>query len=102
MGKPDDRRTVELDPKRLAELTQSSSDDRNATRSVPDNAQQMRMPRTKTLDDPMTTGLLAEVARRSQTTEFDAEVIETLLDQIDDADNQSDEQKSHPRVVRRA
>ena len=49
----------------------------------------------------MTTGLLAEVARRSQTQEFDSEVIETLLDQIDDAD-QSGEQKSHPRVVRRA
>ena len=102
MGKADDRRTVELDPKRLAELTQGSSDDRTATRPVTDNAQQMRVPRTKTLDDPMTTGLLAEVARRSQTVEFDSEVIETLLDQIDDAETESGEQKSHPRVVRRA
>lgn len=102
MGKPDDRRTVELDPKKLAELTQGSSDSPNATRPVTDKGQQMRVPRTKTLDDPMTTGLLAEVARRSQTVEFDSEVIETLLDQIDDAQSgDQTEQKSHPRVVRR-
>ena len=101
MGKADDRRTGELDPKQLAALTQSSSEDRSATPAVTDNAQQVRLPRTNTLHDPMTTGLLAEVARRSQTVEFEPEVIETLLEQIDDADSQSDEQKSHPRVVRR-
>jgi hypothetical protein len=90
MGKPDDQRTAELD-----------RTDEAATRPVTDGEHQMRLPRTQTLDDPLTTGLLAEVARRSQTVEFEPEVIETLLEQIDDADVEIDQKKSHPRVMRR-
>ena len=78
MGKGDHRKTRELDPVQLAELTERSSGDRTATPSL-------TLGRTKTLDDPLTTGLLAEVSRRSQTQEFAGEVIEAMLDQIDDA-----------------
>jgi hypothetical protein len=97
MGKGDHRKTRELDKAQLAELTERSSEDRTATPNV-------TLGRTKTLDDPMTTGLLAEVSRRSQTQEFEGEVIDALLESIDDGDTAlivDSAPGSHPRVTRR-
>lgn len=79
MGKGDNRITKELDPKQLAELAKAASDDHAAP----------VLGRTKTIDDPMTTALLAEVAQRSKTADFDQEVVEDLLDEV------------HPRLRRR-
>jgi hypothetical protein len=71
MGNGDHRKTRELDKARLAELTESTTP-------------AVTLGRTKTLDDPLTTGLLAEVARSAQTKEFDPEAIQELLDNADD------------------
>lgn len=99
MGKGDDnkaRPTRELDPWTLAALTHSTAEPMTETEAVEEEpTPQVTLGRTKTLDDPMTTGLLAEVARRSKTVEFDKEVIEILLDSIDQQDT------SHPRLKRR-
>ena len=51
--------------------------------------------RTKTLHDPMTTGLLAEVARRSQTAEFDEDQIKEILEKANVGD------AGHPHTRRR-
>ena len=87
MGKGDNRITKEFDPKKLAELTKAASDEDHASPVL-------AVGRTKTLDDPMTTALLAEVAQRSKTADFDREVIDVLLDSIDEAAH-------HPHVRRR-
>lgn len=88
MGKGDNRITKEFDPKKLAELTKATgnADEDHA-------APILSVGRTKTLDDPMTTALLAEVAQRSKTADFDREVIEVLLDSIEDT--------THPHIRRR-
>ena len=52
--------------------------------------------RAATIDDPFTTGLLAEVARRSQTAEFDDDVIQDLLDNFDSGETH------HPHTRRRS
>lgn len=87
MGKADNRITKEFDPRQLAELTKAAADEDHADAIV-------AVGRTKTLDDPMTTALLAEVAQRSKTVDFDREVIDVLLDSIDD-------KAQHPNVKRR-
>jgi hypothetical protein len=78
------RRTVRLDGRKLAELTKQA---RQAEPAEPEAGQAnpgtpaegpLATPRTTTLDDPFTTSLLAEVARRSRT-------IELSPAQIDDA-----------------
>ena len=51
------------------------------------------MSRSQTLHDPMTTQLLAEVARRLQTMELE---VPENVDEIEDAD-----ETSHPNVLRR-
>jgi hypothetical protein len=98
MGKADHRKTRELDKARLAELTGQSSGDRTATPAV-------TLGRTKTLDDPLTTGLLAEVSRRSQTTEFDGDALDALREAMNEDDTAVIVDKpikdSHPNVRRR-
>jgi len=97
MGKGDDnkpRQTRELDPWALAALT-LTTEPTTESKAVEDATPPVTLGRTKTLDDPMTTGLLAEVARRSQTVDFDKEVIEILLDSIDQQDT------SQPHLKRR-
>src|SRR5690349_19031921 len=96
MGKRDDitgRRTREFDAARLAALTKEARPDAD------DEAQHIEAPtvgRAATIDDPLTTGLLAEVARRSQTTEFDDELIQDVLTKIDSGET------SHPHTRRRS
>lgn len=98
MGKGDDnktRQTRELDPWALAALTMSTAEPMAESEATEEATPPVTLGRTKTLDDPMTTGLLAEVARRSRTVEFDKEVIEILLDSIDQHDT------SQPHLKRR-
>jgi hypothetical protein len=109
MGKGDHRKTRELDPVRLAELTELASEARTAPSGT---TPPLTLGRTKTLDDPLTTGLLAEVSRRSQTQEFAGDIVEALLDSIDDASNTDEDDGdtafivdaapiTHARVTRR-
>jgi hypothetical protein len=124
MGKRDDirgRSTREFDSARLAALTKhpAGTETKPAepkleakpagtgplprSSSAQSEVQQIDAPpnialgRTTTLDDPMTTGLLAEVARRSQTAEFDEELIKEVLNKIDNG-----AATSHPHVRRRS
>jgi hypothetical protein len=119
MGKRDDirgRSTREFDSARLAALTrkpmgtgavavepkpepepQSDAKPEDTDREVQqiDAPPEIALARAATLDDPMTTGLLAEVARRSQTADFDEELIKEVLNKIDS-------NKPHPHVRRRS
>jgi hypothetical protein len=105
MGNGDDstpRATREFDSARLAALTKQPIED-NATpahveevTSSPIDASSITLARATTLDDPMTTGLLAEVARRSQTTEFDEDAISEVLSTIDAGET------THPHTRRRS
>ena len=84
-----------MDKARLAELTGSA---RSKTTTTP----AVTLGRTKTLDDPLTTGLLAEVARSAQTKEFDPETIQELLDAADeDTVLIVDKPLTHPNTRRR-
>jgi hypothetical protein len=51
--------------------------------------------RSATLEDPMTTAMLAEVARQTQTIDFDDELIEDVVN------NLSNGETPHPHVRRR-
>jgi hypothetical protein len=109
MGKREDirpRRTREFDSARLAALTEeqvaeaaahlaaeTSKDDEQVPQL---DADDVSFARTATIDDPLTTGLLAEVARRSQTTEFDDETIKEAINKIDVAET------THPHTRRRS
>lgn len=98
MGKGDNtksRTTREFDAGQLAALTRQPLPDNAPTPQVPqDDAPAIG--RTATLDDPMTTGLLAEVARRSRTTDFDEELIKDVLEKIDSGET------NHPHTRRRS
>jgi hypothetical protein len=111
MGKRDDsssgstRQTREFDTARLAALTKQPLPDRRPLQAhdqpvedpiFGDSSDPISLGRTKTLDDPMTTGLLAEVARRSQTAEFDEEQIKELLEKVDVGES------THPHTRRRS
>lgn len=110
MGKGDNskaRTTQEFDATELAKLTRKPLTDKEAAgtpspdrpaRGTPpphDDAPGISLGRTTTLDDPMTTGLLAEVARRSQTADFDEELIKEVLTKLDRGDT------NHPHTRRR-
>jgi hypothetical protein len=104
MGKRDDvraRKTREFDSARLAALTKEKLSDAEAQRiAAPEDiaaaAEEISLGRARTLDDPMTTGLLAEVARRSQTTDFDDDLIKEVISKIDSGET------THPHTRRRA
>jgi hypothetical protein len=112
MGKADDikpRRTREFDSARLAALTEAQVAEAAAhlaaqvAGSREEEVQQfaadlddISFARTATIDDPMTTGLLAEVARRSQTAEFDDELIKEAVNKIDAGET------THPHTRRRS
>jgi hypothetical protein len=78
------RQTARFDSRKLAELTkqhvpaETGSDDHGVPGTPKPGP--LAMPRTTTLDDPFTTSLLAEVARRSKT-------IEVSPAQVDEAMN---------------
>lgn len=104
MGKRDDstpRTTREFDSARLAALTKQPLSDKPASNKgdpdeVPyDESGPIALGRAATLADPLTTQLLAEVARRSQTADFDEELIQEVLEQIDLGDT------THPHTRRR-
>jgi hypothetical protein len=95
MGKPDDRApriTREFDTGKLAALTKQPLPDEEVKAAEPPP---IAVGRAATIDDPMTTGLLAEVARRSQTTDFDDDLINDVLTKIDSGET------SHPHTRRR-
>jgi hypothetical protein len=95
MGKGDDNRprpTRELKPQHLAALTKQPLPEGT---QVTEEEVVVSLGRTTTLNDPLTTSLLNEVARRSQTQEFDDERIEELIKNIDQGDSR------HPHVRRR-
>jgi hypothetical protein len=106
MAKRDDmnsRTTREFDSARLAALTRAQLTDVEAQQivAVPGAAleadeEAIAVGRASTIDDPMTTGLLAEVARRSQTTEFDDDLIKEVLSKIESGET------SHPHTRRRS
>ncbi|HEY5927819.1 MAG TPA: hypothetical protein VIV11_39305 [Kofleriaceae bacterium] len=105
MGKRDDirsRTTREFDSARLAALTkQPEREVQQIAAPTPEETEpaadaELSIGRTTTLDDPMTTGLLAEVARRSQTADFDEELIKEVLNKIDAGDT------THPHTRRRS
>ena len=60
------------------------------------------MSRTATLDDPLTTQVLAEVARRAQTMELDPEALRRLVNHPEDDDEDEDTaETAHPHVRKR-
>jgi hypothetical protein len=65
----------------------------------------MSRSRTATVDDPLTTQVLAEVARRAQTVELDPEALRRLVNHPDeDEDEDEDEdtaETAHPHVRKR-
>jgi hypothetical protein len=108
MGKGDhrnSRKTRELDAVTLAGLTQSSGKVVEGADANPS----LTLARTRTVDDPMTTRLLAEVARRQQTTDFDDASIDAMLETAAATEAETEaapetvEQKetSHPHTLRR-
>lgn len=86
MGEGDKRqskRVVRYDSRDLARISKQHAPseaewDEKVASGAPKNAEAALISRTATLDDPLTTSLLAEVARRSMT-------IEVSPDQIDEA-----------------
>ena len=62
----------------------------------PSDTEQSVLSRSVTLHDPLTTSVLAEVARRSQTVEIDPDDVRPLRDQEED-----DEPTPHPVLKRR-
>jgi hypothetical protein len=86
MGEGDKRqskRVVRYTSRDLARLSKHQAPspaewDEKVASGAPKDAEAARISRTATLDDPLTTSLLAEVARRSMT-------IEVSPDQIDEA-----------------
>jgi len=88
MGKGDHnkpRDTRELTPAQIAALAKETSHDKPVVATG----------RTTTLVDPFTTSLLAEVARRQQTQEFDEDLIEEMKETLADGDEKpGDERKS--------
>lgn len=105
MGKRDDstpRTTREFDSARLAALTKQPLSDKPSSNKVDpaevahDDVPPITFARAATIDDPLTTGLLAEVARRSQTAEFDEDLIAEVLEKIDSGDT------NHPHTRRRS
>lgn len=105
MGKRDDvpRTTREFDSAKLAALTKQALANEPSSSKVhvePVQEEDASEPvptvgRTATLDDPLTTGLLAEVARRSQTSDFDEDLIKEVLTKLDGGET------SHPHTRRR-
>ena len=77
------RQTARFDSRKLAELTkthipaEAGSDDHGVPGTP--KREPLAMPRTTTLDDPLTTSLLAEVARRSRTIEISPAQIDEAM-----------------------
>lgn len=64
-------------------------------------AADLQRSRTATVHDPFTTGLLAEVARRSQTAELSPEQVKQALEQDEDEDDDKTPPVVSPRIIKR-
>jgi hypothetical protein len=101
MGKRDDKgpplrtpsATREFDTSRLAALTKQPLPEGV---EVSEDEAGISIGRAATVTDPLTTSLLAEVARRSQTADFDEELVQQVLDKLDEGET------SHPHTRRRS
>lgn len=105
------RSTQKLDANELARMARASTGEVNDDRAPPgeDDWQDVELAvdsqanaaslhaRTATVDDPMTMALLAEVARNSQTVEFDPATLEAAKE----ASAKVDADVPHPHVKRR-
>ena len=94
------RPTKPYDPSKLAALTAKPlAETRAASPAEP-------LPvtsRTATVHDPLTTELLAEVTRRSQTLDFEDGVLDKMLDKVDGSElpDRPARGTGHPRTKRR-
>jgi hypothetical protein len=59
------------------------------------------MSRTATLDDPLTTQVLAEVARRAQTMELDPQALRRLVHEEPFEDEDTTAENPHPHLRKR-
>ena len=91
------RATRRFDSAKLAEATRKPDADEPPARppSSPGSAEGIAMPRAMTVEDPITTQLLAEVTRTSHTVDFDEAVIEEAIDKLGDGE------RPHPHTRRR-
>jgi hypothetical protein len=103
------RSTKRLEADQLANLT------RKATATVPPPVQRKvpttpprpsgpTMARAMTLEDPLTTQLLAEVARRAETRDFNDDVIDEALQAVDAIDRstiRTPTRVTHPHTTKR-
>jgi len=88
------RRVVRYDSRELARLTQprgAGDDDAASDKAAPKDAAAALISRTATLDDPLTTVLLAEASRRSMTIEVSPEQIDEAKELVADASRDGDE-----------
>lgn len=90
------KRTATVDPRELARLAKQSvdEDDDSLTRRAARGSEPPLTGRTVTLDDPLTTSLLAEVARQAHTVEMSPEQIDAALERA-----AMDEDESSPAPV---
>jgi len=85
------RATRRFDSSKLVERMRSARDDHK-----PNPADELALPRTRTVEDPLTTGVLAEATRQpAEQLEFGEEVIEDVVD------NLGEQPASHPNTRRR-
>jgi hypothetical protein len=97
--------TQRFDPEKLAVLTKQASGelpivapDAAVVEAIPPDTAApppIAMPRAMTVEDPITTQLLAEVARTHDTLDFDEHVIEDAVEKLGDGE------KAHPHTRRR-
>ncbi len=94
-----ERKTRRFDSAKLAELARGTQKIEPVARQSPtpppaDERPPLRA-RTETIEDPMTTAMLAEVARRAQTVDFDEKLIEDVVNTLGTGDT------PHPHTRRR-
>jgi hypothetical protein len=98
------RRTARFDSSELAKLSREatgSSIDAAVTQAQIEPPEEDPLPpmsRAATLHDPFTTGLLAEVARRSQTIEISPDMVQDATRFDGDAPTERERERTPPRA----
>lgn len=92
--------TQRFDSEKLAALTKKAADEaaspaESQPKPRPGTNPPVAMPRAMTVEDPITTQLLAEIARTNETVELDDDMIDDAVDKLSDAE------KPHPHTRRR-
>jgi hypothetical protein len=80
------RRTRRFDSSQLAELTKKPVEEQLQQPGTSDDGEEAALAiasRTATVHDPLTTELLAEVARRSQTIEVSPDMVDTAIEEAE-------------------